>query len=319
MLTIITEKSIMEKTRFIIFAPSFNENSGGSIVLHHLCHLINESDLNVEAFIVPYFSNKLLTSDIIKNIKSFCVILATKLRNKIIFKTKENFNTPIFNGSIIDSDIIIYPEITFGNPLNGKNIIRWLLHKPGYHTNEIYYGVNELYFKFQDGLVNNFDIELSKLSEHNLYIPYFPLDFYNLDDTQSIRTGCAYSVRKGKNKELNQHPKNSICIDGLSHLEVSKIFKKVKRFISYDAYSGYAGFAALCGCEVIIIPDEGVNELEWQPCEKKRYGLAYGFDRLDWALSTRDKRLLVIEETQQKSKMIINDFITESLSYFSSK
>lgn len=44
--------------RIIIFAPSYNPNSGGSIVLHKLCHLLNGQ--GVQASLVPAFTNFLI-------------------------------------------------------------------------------------------------------------------------------------------------------------------------------------------------------------------------------------------------------------------
>ena len=203
-----------KKIKFIIFTPSYNENSGGIIVLHYLCHLINMSNLNVEAYITPLYRNRTLEKSLIKNLKSYHGLLKEHLKNKFKFKTNNNFNTPIFNNVISNDDIVVYPEITFGNPLHASKIIRWLLHKPGYHTKDIYYGLNEFYVKFSEGLVNNFDIEGSFLSENKLYTPYFPLDLYNLIGISKNRRGCAYSIRKGKNKTQDQHPKDAICIDG---------------------------------------------------------------------------------------------------------
>ncbi|WP_256383790.1 WavQ [Photobacterium toruni] len=309
----------MKKTKFIIFSPSYNENSGGIIVLHHLCHLINSSDLNVEAYIKPYHNNYIMTGDIGSDFKSYLKIVFSKLRNKVKFYSKDIFNTPLHKGGIKEDDIIIYPEITVGNPLKAKNIIRWLLHKPGYHTGNICYGVGELYFKYQSGLVNRFDIELNKLSNKELYTPYIPLDIYNMNDSSSIRSGCSYSIRKGKDKILDKHPDDAICIDNLSHVEISKIFKKVKRFISYDAYSAYIGFAVLCGCEVIVIPEAGISKIEWQPVEQKRYGIAYGFDDLEWANKTRELRLPYMKSINVDVQKNVDECLVEMLDFFSKK
>ncbi|WP_279131733.1 WavQ [Photobacterium phosphoreum] len=310
----------MKKTKIIIFAPSYDENIGGIIVLHHLCHLINKSELNVEAYIKPSFNNYMMTGDFIKDIKSYLKIVWRKVLNKYYFKNKKEFNTPLYNkNKISDEDIVIYSEMVLGNPLKAKNVVRWLLHKPGYHSGHIYYETGELYFRFQKGLVNNFDLGLSKLSDNSLYTPCFPFEIYNIKNVAEIRMGTAYSIRKGKNKIHDQHPNDAICIDGLSHEDIANIFKKVKRFISYDIYSGYMTFAVLCGCEVIVIPDEGISKIEWFPDEEKRYGFAYGFDDLEWANKTRELRLPYMKSINVDVQKNVDDCLVEMLDFFSIK
>jgi hypothetical protein len=39
-------------------------------------------------------------------------------------------------------DVWGFKEQVFGNPLNAKNIVRWMLHTPGFHTGKKYYGSN---------------------------------------------------------------------------------------------------------------------------------------------------------------------------------
>lgn len=45
------------KVNFIIYAPSYNENSGGCVVLHRLVHLINEHT-DHQAFLHPRVMEK---------------------------------------------------------------------------------------------------------------------------------------------------------------------------------------------------------------------------------------------------------------------
>lgn len=145
-----------------------------------------------------------------------------------------------------------------------------------------------------------------------------PIEIYNLDNALSAdqRKGTAYCLRKGKHKKIEHDLENSVLIDGKSHQEIADIFKRVKTFISYDAYTGYSMFAALCGADSIVIPDEGMSELEWYPEVSQRYGVAYGFNRLDLARSTQVK---VLEEVLQKENEIedtVHKFVNEVSDYF---
>ncbi len=299
--------------RYIIVAPPYDENSGGCIVLHKLCHLLNE--LGYEAYLTPYLTDRFIG---LKKLKSIIdVFRELYLYHVVKMKFNPKFNTNILKGDIFDTDIVIYPETVFGNPLNAKNVVRWMLNKPGYFTNEVCYGQNELYFKFDHGLIEDFSYYNSVLSKNILNVLHIPIEHYNQDNLSKLRSGCAYSVRKGKGKVLNQHPKEAICIDGLNHAEVSKIFKSVSRFISYDTYSAYSLFARLCGCEVIVIPDEGISKEDWYPDERLRYGLAYGFEDIQWARNTRHLVQQFVDDQDKNNRASVSNFALETIDFFS--
>ncbi len=40
--------------KFIIFAPTYDENIGGVILLHKLCHLLNAN--GIKSFLFPFFT-----------------------------------------------------------------------------------------------------------------------------------------------------------------------------------------------------------------------------------------------------------------------
>lgn len=298
--------------RYIVFAPSYTPDAGGIIVLHKLCHLINSAGF--DAFIYPWFPqfkiNKKDCSDLLMLARN---IVGSMFRK---YKTNLSFNTPLFAGDIEDSDIVIYPEIVFGNPLKAKHVVRWLLNKPGHFTGDIYYGPHELYFKFDHGLVDDFCFYNSKLSDVLLNVWHVPCEIYNESGVSLNRAGTAYSIRKGTNKPHDCHPDDAILIDGMSHESIAEVFKKVKQFISYDTYSAYSTFAVMCGCESIVVPDEGKSKHEWYPDVVKRYGLAYGFDDLDFARNTRKLKLEHISSMEKSNTASVISFINETMDYF---
>ena len=185
-----------------------------------------------------------------------------------------------------DNWIVIYPEVVYGNPLFASNVVRWFLHEPGFLTGEIGYGAGELYFRFREHRPANFAQKGSMLAPRNLTVNDYPLHLYNQSGAVAERSGTAYCLRKGKHKPICHDLSNSILIDGKGHEEVARIFKSVTQFICYDTNTAYLKFAALCGCDVIVIPDPGVTEEQWKPNPIRRYGVAYGFDRIEWARST---------------------------------
>jgi hypothetical protein len=311
------------KRRYIIFAPSYLETDGGSIVLHKLCSLLNS--LGIDSYLYPNFE----TYEINKiNFFRTLILLTKSMILGLIrpYKLNKSFNTKIFTNNldiITKYDIVIYPETTFGNPLNAKNVIRWLLHKPGFHTNKVYYGKGELLFKYGTGN-NTYKYHESKLSEGYLKIIYYPLEYYNRNYLPTSRKGTAYCLRKGKHKKIQHDLTDSILIDGKSnsigksHKEVSEIFKKVNIFISYDTYTAYSKFAALCGCISIVVPDENITKEEWNSREYDRYGIAYGFseDELTKAVGTAHLLKEQILHEEEENIENVKKFIEETEEYF---
>ncbi|WP_338494511.1 WavQ [Erwinia aphidicola] len=297
-----------------ICAPSYFENSGGSLVLHRLCHLINQFD-NCNAFLVksqPKYSGEWGFKRALSQLKWYLI-------NNSKFKTNPKWDTPVWKGGTFpENSVVVYPEIINGNPLKIKNVVRWFLHQPGFHTNVIDYSSGELYFKFNTA-IDDFDRKGSILSKNELKVIYYPIEIYNTEglknNTRDIN--CCHMIRKGKDK-TPVHDNDSVELDGLSHREVAEIFKRSKRFICYDDYTAYSIFAVLCGCESIVMPGLGRTLIDWYPQEKDRYGISYGLseEQLDWAKNTSHKVLPHIINEHEYSNIKILKCLEEISAHF---
>lgn len=313
---------ISKERNFLICAPSYSENNGGAIVLHKLCSLINQN--GGHAYLFPFTDNFEFNKFNYKKVlfKFFKKHLREPFRK---FKLNPTFQTPVIKKLPIDissdSWIVVYPEIIFGNPLNGKNIVRWLLHNPGFNpetgkdTNNFFFGKNELYFRIGSWF-KNFEYPGSVTSKNFLQIFHMPLDLYNNKNTSHHRNGVAYLLRKGEAKKIIHDLDTSIRIDGKKHEEIAHIFKSVKTFISYDPYSTYSVFAALCDCDSIVVPDENVTEEQWMPQPERRYGIAYGFENLEKSRLTRHLVVNRYLESEKLYKKNVAEFIEESNNFF---
>jgi len=309
--------------KFIIFAPPYNEKWGGIVVLHKLCHLLNE--LGHDAKIYPHYEQFVFDkNNFFQTLKLFCKVeLKNVIKNLITdFKTNPHLNTPVIkpskNFNIKDNTVAIYSEIVLGNPLNAKNVVRWLLHQPGFHYGQVMYNSGELLFKFNSA-INDFSYPGSKTSTQELKVIHYPLEHYNLEELPADKKGVAYCIRKGKHKKIVHDLSSSTLIDNLSHKEVAKVFKKSKQFISYDTYTAYSIFAVLCGCESIVIPDKGTSETEWYPKEMDRYGIAYGFENIEKANATAHLVKQHITNEEQKSLTNVEHAVLEVNDYFFNK
>lgn len=276
-----------KKNNYIIHTPHYREDVGGHIALHRLCHLLNE--MGESSYLWP--SKRSLLD---------CLLG----RNISYFITNPAFNTPIAKLRHLRKSIIIYPEIVTGNPLKAKNCVRWLLHKPGFHSGVIDYGKNDLFFYYNEQFN---DKTLNPDPDTQLRIIYFNQGTYQ-NENLADRQGQCFLIRKGKGKKYI-HENGAIPIDGLSHAETAKVFNATQYFISYDAHTFYTRLAAMCGCIPIVVPDEGISKEEWKPDINDRYGLAYGIDDLDWAIETQHKIPELLEKIEFDTKNQIENFI----------
>lgn len=271
---------------------------------------------------VPYIDTYIIEPG--SSWKSFRRMLRSRIYRRFReYKVNPNFQTPVLPGPLWKQDlsdkVVIYPEQVAGNPLRCPNVVRWLLHKPGFHTGHILYGRGELYF-FYNMHFAPFSWSGSKTSEHELRVIHYPLDLYNLDGAlaQDQRNGEAHSIRKSRGKDFSFHAHDSVCIDGLPHQEIAAIFKRVKRFVCYDTNTAFSQFAALCGAESVVVPAEGLSIEQWQPNPSDAYGVAYGFssEQLARAELTRPLVKTYLLELEASSTAKVEKAVCEIKAHF---
>lgn len=216
---------INNKTKLILYIPPFDIKCGGIVVLHYFAKLINNN----------YFDSyhaKLFMHNNIKYKNPFCNDFA-------------NIN------EIDDNAVVIYPEIISGNPLNAKNVVRWILLELGIEMPLNHYKTwnpTDLIYHWES-------------IEKQLTCPFFNDVFTN--KKLENRNNTCYIIKKARLIHKNivyTHPENSICIDELSLQEINCIFNSCKYFYCYDSNSYYIIYAAICGCIPIIHTVEGVSE-----------------------------------------------------------
>ncbi|MCP5162586.1 MAG: hypothetical protein H6999_02640 [Hahellaceae bacterium] len=291
--------------RFIIYAPPYNEDSGGSIVLHKLCHVLN--DIGYPAYLYPNQHGTKST-----RLKQF-----RSLFRKKPYTTFPAYNTPVATRSMLNKDaIVIYPETDYGNPLGAHNVVRWLLHKPGFHTGEVKFGENELIYVFDDYCVEpGYNID-----PNNKLFVLSVNPAYHQEGVSTTREGSCYMLRKAKGTPLVHDQTHSIPVDGLSHAETAEIFRKTKYFYCYDEFTLYSQFAALCGCISVVIPKAFPTRDAW--VEKhpiSRFGIAYGTDDIAHAVATQDKVAEYFNNLETESRETVLRFAQNSRSHFNLK
>lgn len=204
---------------------------------------------------------------------------------------------------IDDNAVVIYCEGTQGNPLNAKNVVRWMLSKLGQNVpySHVYtWGKNELvyYFNSEEKIAKNPE----KLGNIYKLLNVIYVNPLAINHNLPSREGTCYTIRKlfethGKHKQ-HVHPPNSFEITRAhTQSDYISIFNKHKYFISYDSLTFLYVIAALCGCVSIVIKVDGLSKEDWlnttvvaeylkESGENTLYGIAYGAEDLENAINT---------------------------------
>lgn len=304
--------------KIIIYTPSYNENSGGIVVLHYLCHLANS--IGYEAYLVK--SRELVLFDFKQPLRSVFRILRGYFNLFFPLKTNKSFNTPVLRNipKNLDDFMVVYYEQLIGNPLNAKNVIRYMLHFPGYHTGNAFYCFNEYHILWEE-TTNVMDFPHCERQKFPMKVTYMLDNIYNKTNSLEFnkRSIDCFMIRKGINKPFI-HKDSAIKLDGLSHNEIAKIFKKSRYFYCYDEYTMYSRFAAMCGCIPIVVPDnESKKKEDWNISKYVTYGIAYGVTEIEKA---KEENLTLDKLIQEEKEILLNgiekSFVSASL-YFSKK
>lgn len=295
---------------FIIYAPSYDSSSGGTIVLHKLCDELNRQNANCKIFPLEYYKIQKNPWEIFKSTLRKIVQAILKVQ----FKTNNSFNTPITNNFCKENTIAIYPEIVDKNPLGAKHVVRWLLFSNNEFSKCFERYENDLFFFYQQAFQPK-SKDLRCAGE--LQITHLQTEIYFDRKVQSRRGSC-HAIRKGKDRKIKP-PLRSILIDKLSHEEIASIFNKCERFISYDPYTLYSQYAAICGCISIVEPVDNLTKEQWQPIEELRYGIAYGEEDIEWAINTREKVLPYLKNREKHNQEATKHLINECEKFFKIK
>ena len=226
------------------------------------------------------------------------------------FYVYDNYDTPLITQEILDdldNAIVIYPEGIKYNPLNAKNVVRWVLGPPR-NEDTITYSKSDLIYWWMD----YYYIESLGYPENILQISEFHEDIFK--DVNYKRNGSCYSIRKANPKQLI-HPNDSIFIpfNAAGDLtSLSELFNKTERFYCYDNYTFLYTQAAMCGCLSIVIPDGVKTKEEWlEGSPFNKYGIAYGNSENEILRANYTKHLVKrhIEKINDSSKDSVQKFI----------
>lgn len=290
-----------DKYFFVFYTPLLDYNCGGIVAIHNLVKLINQqNNINYKA--------KIFNIENIKYTSEFC--------SPNDFITKEEIN---------DNCIIIYPEIIKDNPLNSKNVIRWILLEMGIEsgletitswkeTDLIcnwesddkssilrYHYINKI-FKKEENCKRNLKICLIKKGRliHNMneQRELLKTSDFLLDDIVGKQHHKYFDILTEQNftKDELEYIKNLINNEG-EESQIEKIicffFNRCEIFYTFDPKTMWIVYALKCGCPVVIIPFKGLNKEDYFKqsifnigTEILNTGVAWGEDEIEFAKNT---------------------------------
>jgi len=280
--------------KFLIYSFNYDWKSGGNQVLHDLGKILSQD-----------YTTYVFGTTTVFDSKAICVN---------IDKAKEI--------AIEDNVITIYPEVISDNPFNAKNVVRYVLYYPGWHAGDNEYSHNELIITYNNEYVKD-----------TKYDNAFVLTVLNpklniMRNHNKKRNKIGLLVRKCKDfdykiKLLNQY-KHLIKLPVISIDEeinnctdlrnLSKIYNTLSLFISFDPHTYHSTMAALCGCTSVVIPSKEISNEEFYNVQK--YGVAYGFENIDFAKLTYGKMIENLKEMEKDTFAQCADFVKLVKSHF---
>lgn len=237
---------------YYVHAPDYRRSSAGIRVMHMLCDALNRS--GQEAYVTTRVVNPEL--------------MTPRLTDDVFAQHHEQGLEPI----------VVYPEITDGNPLRGNTVVRYLLNQPGFINGKGVYEEDDLLFSYTKPL-----LQPGMDDDRVLYLPGPDLRVFCPPSDPAKRVPgkvCYYQGRAGQAAvDPALLPADAIEITSRwpqTWEELADLFQQCEYFYCTEA-SALAGEAALCGCLGVVMPNR------WAPLklESTAYGVAWGTDPVE--------------------------------------
>ncbi|MGE3759994.1 MAG: hypothetical protein AB7H97_19660 [Pseudobdellovibrionaceae bacterium] len=169
---------------------------------------------------------------------------------------------------------VIYPEIVLGNPLKAKNVVRWILNRPGLLGGTEFFAPSEHVFIYSDV----FAPYVKSPIRGKIYVPTIDRSIFFRPEQNEGRSLVCYYTGKSRYKEGYFDPKLTLKITRTSpaKTELGKLFRSAKVLYCFDNSTALIYEALLCGCPVIVIPDGTQTWEDYQKLELGTAGISWG-------------------------------------------
>jgi hypothetical protein len=285
--------------------------TGGVVAMHYLAYLLAKEGHNVYMFTQPQYPHKN-----IQILKSWVV----KKGGGSFEDATNSYNWESFS-YLYSNTVAIYPETTFGNWFGTHHIVRWLLY-PSDKFHEDTWGENDYCFTYgkQKSLTTSFK---GKDSQELIAMNFYLDDFKN--ENRESRSGFCHLLHKHTSpnaktflNELNSTSLSDWKTSG-THKYLNEQFNKHEYFICYDQLSFWPQMAALCGCKVVVmnVKDNPNTFYDYNTTPEqyrlenplKKYGVAFGFEDLQYAIDTQHLVEDHLKEMNEYNLQTVKDFV----------
>lgn len=278
----------MKYPKIIIASPPYSTVHGGIIVLHKLSHILNQ--MGFDSYMID-FSGR-----------------GNNINLNPYFSTK---NISI-NDVDLENDIIVYPEITGGNPYNFKKCVRYVLYYNSMRNVSHTWNPSDFWIYYRDEFYDG-------VKECNvLTVADTKVDYYKDLGLKRDIDSC-FLIKKGNDYahvSKNYHPERALQINNHTDAYFLEVFNRCKRFYSYDYNTYISIIASLCGCESVIVPINGIDVNKFRKNNPERiYGIAYGLEDISNCTSS-DLLRKQMELNEQYQYEKTKDMFLKIINYF---
>lgn len=226
-------------TKCIVVAPPYNPTSAGCVVLHELCDALNQ--IGQPCYMVINIGDQFITSNEDQYFSS--ASKRSLYSEDPIPECKE----------IINTGIVIYPEVIIGNPLNAVNVVRYMLYFDGAHMQR------KMEHSDRDFILTYTKVFFEK--HHDvLFYPITNSLFCEENSPKNSERHINITYTDNRKEKANVH-----ILDNTIHInkqwpeskeQLATILKSTRYFYSWTDISSTNIDALLCGAIPILIePD----------------------------------------------------------------
>lgn len=251
-----------------IEAPPYSANSGGVRALHLLCHHLN--CMGYKAYVI-----RGAAINATSGLKTPALNRAVRMLHKLRMR----------------EPMVVYPEVTAGNPRKGKIVVRYLLNKPGLLVPgvEQTYGDSDYFIHYTE------EHAIPGRKSFDAFMPLVDRSTYYPGPAESVRQGFVlYSLRVDHDRVALPEwvaPVTAVSKKNpRSHQELAALYRQSRAMVTFERSTAILE-ALHCGCPVICIDAEHLREGNAYHRLFHGAGLVWGWheDRLDAAAAETKK------------------------------